>query len=107
MRHRGKGQPVQRALELIERNYREIARRSPKQGVTVGLLECLDLVQETVLYIATDPHCNQITTDAEFIQYFEHRMKMIRFQETFDYKQELKQNADYQQTQKGQAEDWG
>lgn len=106
MRRRGKGQTVPQALDFLERNYRELSRRLHDRGVSVGLLELTDLFHETVLYIATDHAVERITTDTEFVAHFEYRMNMIRFQTLKDHREELKKNADYQQTAKNQAEEW-
>ena len=94
------------ALKLIERNYDHLRSQLHPAASSVGFLELDDIFHETILLVSTDALAAEMTDDAEFMRYFQYRMRMVVFQTTQDRKIELQKHADYQKVKKQKAEDW-
>lgn len=106
MRNRGKGEPLDGALKLLERNFDRLRSLLSPAAPPVGFFELTDIFQETVLLISSDTYAAEMVDDAEFVRYFKFKFNMVLFQTRQDQKIALKKYADYQKAQKQKAENW-
>lgn len=97
MKKHGDKTPIPAAVELLSRNYEKILSEVENSDRAVGFLELQDAVQETALHVLTDKSVLDVKSDAEFVQLFIYRLRMIRFRIKQDYANEKKRYANYLQ----------
>lgn len=95
MRRRGKGPTIQRAHELLARNYDRLRSELPSLDRRVGFLDSADIIQETAIVVLHDPRCCLIETDEDFCALFCYRYRMVAYQERMDYGSVRKKEQEY------------
>lgn len=102
MRKVKRGKINRKVLDAVARNYaklRMLCNCRPYGSYCGKSYE--DIFQDTVLYVIQDENVPSLSTDAEIINHFCYRYRMIEYQTINDYKL-LKETpyADYLQTRK-------
>lgn len=103
MRNRNRDKYNERIARIIAANYDLLHIRCAR-AFRCGPFLLDDVIQETSLYVMTDPRAANITADADVVDYFVYKFRMIAFQ-TMKNNRKMLRYADDQKIKKTESED--
>lgn len=103
MRNRIRGPRNERVAQIISENYQLLLIRCAR-AFRRGPYSLEDVVQETAIYVMTDPRAATIVNDGEVVEYFVYKFKMVAFQTMKDHRKMLRY-ADDKKIKKTESED--
>ncbi len=103
MRNRIRGPRNERVAQIISENY-QLLRVRCARAFRRGPYSLEDVIQETVIYVITDPQAAAIGDDNDVIDYFVFKFKMVAFQTMRDNRKMLRY-ADDKKVKKAESQD--